>query len=206
MTAFATLVALAAFTTSPAPMTQTVASLGGGTVGLTWGLSAMCLGLAAALLPLGALADNVGRRQVLLGSTALLAATSALAALAPTIGFFVGARMLRGIAGATGLLDCRAGWGNLEREPGARMARARVSSRCRAGCRRLSAVRRPGTSHAVSQPPHLRELLPAGWDLAGDDRVLVRYEYPDDLAHLRADDQSPRGRGAGRANRAVPHS
>jgi hypothetical protein len=38
---FATLVALAAFTTSPATMIQTVASLGGGTAGLTWGLSAM---------------------------------------------------------------------------------------------------------------------------------------------------------------------
>jgi len=81
-------------------MTQTVASLGGGTVGLTWGLSAMGLGLAAALLPPSALADNVGRRQVLVWSTALLAATSALAALAPTIGFFIGARMLQGIAGA----------------------------------------------------------------------------------------------------------
>jgi hypothetical protein len=41
VTAFATLVALAAFTTSPATMSQTVASLGGGTAGLTWGLSAM---------------------------------------------------------------------------------------------------------------------------------------------------------------------
>jgi hypothetical protein len=49
VTAFATLVALAAFTTSPATMTQTVASLGGGTLGPTWGLSAMGLGPAAML-------------------------------------------------------------------------------------------------------------------------------------------------------------
>jgi hypothetical protein len=60
VTAFATLAALAAFTTSPATMTQTVASLGGGRVGVTWGLSAMGLGLAAALLPLGALASVSG--------------------------------------------------------------------------------------------------------------------------------------------------
>ena len=100
VTASATLVALAAFTTAPATMSRTVASLGGGTAGLTWGLSAMGLGLAAALLPLGALADNLGRRQVLAWSTGTLAATSALAALAPTIAFFIGARILQGIAGA----------------------------------------------------------------------------------------------------------
>jgi MFS family permease len=69
----------------------------------TWALSAMSLGLAAALLTAGALADDFGRRRVLRASSAVLAAATVLAAVAPSIGVFVAARILQGMAGAGAL-------------------------------------------------------------------------------------------------------
>jgi len=63
-------------------------------------LSGMSLGLATALLAAGALADDFGRRRVLMWSAAALVATSAAGALAPSIGVLVAARILQGVAGA----------------------------------------------------------------------------------------------------------
>ena len=60
----------------------------------------MSLGLAAALLTVGALADAFGRRRVLVVSTGLLALTSALGAVAPSMGVLIAARILQGAAGA----------------------------------------------------------------------------------------------------------
>ena len=60
----------------------------------------MSLGLATALLPVGAIADEIGRRRVLVWSALLLAAANAVAAAAPTIAVLVGARVLQGVAGA----------------------------------------------------------------------------------------------------------
>ena len=70
-----------------------------GVAGEAWGLSGMSLGLAAALLTAGALADDLGHRRVLGCSAGLLAAASAVGALAPSIELLVAARVLQGIAG-----------------------------------------------------------------------------------------------------------
>ena len=70
-----------------------------GVAGEAWGLSGMSLGLAAALLSAGALADDLGHRRVLRSSAGLLAAASALAALAPSMEILVAARVLQGVAG-----------------------------------------------------------------------------------------------------------
>src|SRR5919198_4069183 len=58
--------------------------VGAGGSAETWALSGMSLGLATALLTLGAGADALGRRRVLVWSSVLLAAASALGALAPS--------------------------------------------------------------------------------------------------------------------------
>src|SRR5246127_595602 len=70
-----------------------------GVAGEAWGLSGMSLGLAAALLTAGALADDLGHRRVLRSSAGLLAAASAVGALAPSVEILVAARMLQGVAG-----------------------------------------------------------------------------------------------------------
>jgi MFS family permease len=98
--ASATLLVLAAFSAPVTTVGETARSLHAGVGGQTWALSAMSLGLATALLPIGAIADELGRRRVLVWSAASLAATSAVAAAAPSIAILVGARVLQGIAGA----------------------------------------------------------------------------------------------------------
>jgi MFS family permease len=97
--ATATLLVLAVFSGPVTTVGETARSLGAGVGGQTWALSAMSLGLATALLPVGAIADELGRRRVLVWSTGLLALTNAVAAVAPTIAIFVGARVLQGVAG-----------------------------------------------------------------------------------------------------------
>jgi MFS family permease len=77
----------------------TVHTFHAGVAGEAWGLSGMGLGLAAALLTAGALADDLGHRRVLRCSAGLLAGASALGALAPSMGILVAARVLQGVAG-----------------------------------------------------------------------------------------------------------
>ena len=79
---------------------DTVRSLSSGVGGQTWALGAMSLGLAAGLLPIGALADRVGRRRVLQVGSALMAAGGVAAATAPDMPVFVAARIVQGAAGA----------------------------------------------------------------------------------------------------------
>jgi MFS family permease len=98
--ASATLLVLAVFASPVTTVGETARSLHAGVGGETWALSAMSLGLATALLPVGTLADELGRRRVLVWSLALLAAANALAAAAPAIAVLVAARVLQGIAGA----------------------------------------------------------------------------------------------------------
>jgi MFS family permease len=98
--AFATLLVLAVFSAPVTTVGETARSLHAGVAGQTWTLSAMSLGLATALLPVGAIADELGRRRVLVWSAGLLAVANAVAAAAPTIAVLVGARVLQGIAGA----------------------------------------------------------------------------------------------------------
>jgi MFS family permease len=98
--ASATLLVLAVFSAPVTTVGETARALHAGVGGQTWALSAMSLGLATALLPVGAIADELGRRRVLVWSATALAATNALAAAAPTMAVLVGARVLQGVAGA----------------------------------------------------------------------------------------------------------
>ena len=100
VTAAGTLLVLAVFSAGPATVEQTAHAFGSGVSGQTWALSGMSLGLAAALLTVGTLADALGRRRVLVWSAAALVVTSALAAAAPSMAVFVAARVLQGVAGA----------------------------------------------------------------------------------------------------------
>jgi MFS family permease len=98
--ASATLLVLAVFSGPVTTVGETALSLHAGVGGQTWALSSMSLGMATALLPVGAIADDLGRRKVLVAGAALLAATNVLAAVAPSIAVVVVARVLQGIAGA----------------------------------------------------------------------------------------------------------
>lgn len=95
-----TFLVLAAFAGAVSMVGPTAAALHSGSSGKAWILGGISLGLAIALLSLGVLADNVGRRRVFLWSLAGLSASSLWAALSPTIGFLVAGRILQGIAGA----------------------------------------------------------------------------------------------------------
>ena len=98
--AVATLLVLAIFSAVPPTVSATVDALHGGVGGQTWVLSGMSLGLAAALLTVGALADDLGRRRVLVWSSAGLAIGGALAAVATSVAVVVAARVVQGVAGA----------------------------------------------------------------------------------------------------------
>ena len=100
----ATLLVLIVFTSAITTVAETARALHAGLAWQTWVLSAMSLGLATALLTTGALADRRGPRQLLVLGAAGLLAASALAALAPSIGVFVAARVLQGFAGAAVLV------------------------------------------------------------------------------------------------------
>ncbi|HEV8190065.1 MAG TPA: DHA2 family efflux MFS transporter permease subunit [Ktedonobacterales bacterium] len=67
---------------------------------LQWFSSGYLLVLAAAMLPVGLLADRFGRKKVLLGALLLFGAGSAACASAPTAGAFIAARFVLGLAGA----------------------------------------------------------------------------------------------------------
>lgn len=106
--ASATLLVLAVYSALVTTVGDSLRSLHGDVSSQTWALSGMSLGLAAALLTVGALADAIGRRRVLLMSSALLALTSGLGALAPSMTVLIAARILQGAAGA-GLLAASLG-------------------------------------------------------------------------------------------------
>ncbi len=96
-----------------------------GVAGEAWGLSGMSLGLGAALLTAGALADDVGHRRVLRYSAGLLAAASAVGALAPRMEILIAARVLQGVAGG-GILA--AGLGSIGRTFASGPARTRATA------------------------------------------------------------------------------
>ena len=77
-----TLLVTAVFSAVVTTVADSARSLHAGVAGETWALSGMSLGLATALLTAGALADALGRRRVLLCGAGLLAAASALGAVA----------------------------------------------------------------------------------------------------------------------------
>jgi EmrB/QacA subfamily drug resistance transporter len=67
---------------------------------LSWVLSAYTIVFAAALVPAGRWADRAGRKRAFLLGLAIFTASSALCALAPSLDFLVGARVLQAVGGA----------------------------------------------------------------------------------------------------------
>ncbi|MDI2128659.1 MFS transporter [Yinghuangia seranimata] len=96
----ATLLVLMTYTAPFAVLPDTVRHLDAGPTGPAWILSSISLGLSATQLTAGSLADILGRRRVFLAGALLLAAASALTALAGSLVPFVVGRVLQGIAGA----------------------------------------------------------------------------------------------------------
>ncbi|MFC5137766.1 MFS transporter [Actinomycetospora rhizophila] len=104
----ATFLALVVFTTPLATLPSTATALGAGPEAQAWILSSMSIGLGVALLSVGALGDDLGRRRVLVLGAAVLAASSVLGALAPNALVLVIARILQGL-GAAALVACSQG-------------------------------------------------------------------------------------------------
>ena len=95
-----TLVTLVTFTAPLATLNSIATDLGAGPAGRTWVLSSMSIGLGAALLSTGTIADDFGRRRTFVAGLVVLAAGSALAALSPDVVVFVLCRVLQGVGGA----------------------------------------------------------------------------------------------------------
>jgi MFS family permease len=96
----ATVLVLAAFVTPLATGIRTAAALGTGPAGQAWLLSAMSVGLAAALLVAGVAADDLGRRRVFAAGLVGLAAGSVVSAAAGSTLVFVIGRLVEGVGGA----------------------------------------------------------------------------------------------------------
>lgn len=96
-----TVLALIAYTTPVGTLASTAAALHADAAGQAWILSSMSVGLAVALLPVGAVGDDHGRRRMFVVGALVLAATSVLAALAPDTLTLVLARVGEGIGGAS---------------------------------------------------------------------------------------------------------
>jgi MFS family permease len=95
-----TLASLVAFTAPLATVNQTVTELGAGASGRTWILSSMSIGLGAALLTAGRVADDFGRRRTFVAGALVLALGSLLGALAGDVTLFVATRVLQGVGAA----------------------------------------------------------------------------------------------------------
>ncbi|MCU1690979.1 MAG: Transrane efflux protein [Frankiales bacterium] len=104
----ATLLVLVAFVTPLATAGRTAVDLGSRPTTVPWLLSAMALGLAVALLPSGALADDVGRRRVFVAGLLVVALGSAVCSAAAGSGVFVAGRLLTGLGGGA-VLACALG-------------------------------------------------------------------------------------------------
>ncbi|GAA2159264.1 MFS transporter [Actinomadura napierensis] len=98
--AAATLLALMNYTAPMATLTETARGLEAGATARIWLMSSISLGLAAALLVTGSLADDHGRRRVFAAGAAVLTASSTACAVAPTTGVFVAGRIVQGAASA----------------------------------------------------------------------------------------------------------
>lgn len=104
----ATMLVLVIFTVPLTTLEPTAGALGAGPGIQAWLLSAMPLGAATGLLGAGALGDNHGRRMVFLWGLAVMAAASALGALAPSGLVLIVARLTQGLGGAA-VLACGLG-------------------------------------------------------------------------------------------------
>lgn len=98
--ALGTLLTLIAFTAPLATVNSTAAGLGADGAGRTWILSSMSIGLGAALLSTGTIADDYGRRRTFQIGTLTVGFASVVCALSPETLVFVLARVLQGVGGA----------------------------------------------------------------------------------------------------------
>ncbi|WP_181308490.1 MFS transporter [Nonomuraea fuscirosea] len=96
----APLLVLTCFTLPMVTLPQISRSLGAGPTGPVWILGSIALGLSSLLLVAGGLADDYGRRRVLVAGTGVLAAASVAAALSANVAVFVAARLVQGGASA----------------------------------------------------------------------------------------------------------
>ena len=71
--------------------------LGGSTSSLEWTVNAYLLAFSAPLIAMGRLADIVGRRKIVVLGTIIFAAASAACALANSVEFLIGARVVQGV-------------------------------------------------------------------------------------------------------------
>lgn len=79
--------------------------LGGTFAGLQWVINAYIIAVATMVLPIGAIADRVGRRRVLLISVAGFGAASLLCGLASSVDSLIAARALQGLTGGAMLIS-----------------------------------------------------------------------------------------------------
>jgi MFS family permease len=100
VTVIAPLLVLMNYAAPANTLPQIAASLGAGAAGQTWILNGIALGLSALLLTAGSLADDYGRKRVLVIGSALMALATAICAAAPTTFVFVLARVVQGGASA----------------------------------------------------------------------------------------------------------
>ncbi|MEU5840317.1 multidrug effflux MFS transporter [Rhodococcus sp. NPDC047139] len=83
-------------------------SLGSTTVGVQLTLTTFMAGLGLGQLLVGPLSDSWGRRRLILTGTVVLALSSAICAMAPTVEVLIAARLIQGFSGGTGIVLARA--------------------------------------------------------------------------------------------------
>lgn len=98
--AASTLAMLMVYTAPLAAIGAIADSTGAGVDGRSWILSSMSIGLAAALLSAGAVADDFGRRRSMVAGLGLLGLACAVCALAVDPATFVAARVVQGLGAA----------------------------------------------------------------------------------------------------------
>jgi MFS family permease len=103
-----TLLVLITFVTPLATGVRTAVSLDAAPGTQAWLLSAMSVGLAAALLTAGVLADDIGRRRVFSGGLVVVGAGAVVTAVAQVPGVFIAGRVLQGL-GAAAVIACALG-------------------------------------------------------------------------------------------------
>ncbi|MCW2757841.1 MAG: hypothetical protein JWO46_1587 [Nocardioidaceae bacterium] len=100
-----TALVLVTYVTPVANTPATVADLGAGAGATAWMLSSMSLGLAAALLPSGAVGDALGRRRAYVVGLALMGLGALVCAVSQETVLFVAGRIVEGVGGAA-ILAC----------------------------------------------------------------------------------------------------
>ncbi|HZE37294.1 MAG TPA: MFS transporter [Stackebrandtia sp.] len=108
------------YTTPLITLPPTARGVGAGAAAQTWILNASPLGLAAALLVSGTLADNFGRRRLMIIGALGTALGSALAAVAADPATLIAGRVLQGATGAAIIASSLGAIGHTFTEPSAR--------------------------------------------------------------------------------------